>query len=48
MCKGQRVGWEEMRVLDWVYRTQASQPPIQVPAGIIIVSIVVTAFFAVL
>ena len=40
--------WEEMRVLDWVYRTQASQPPILVPAGIIIVSIVVTAFFAVL
>ena len=37
-----------MRVLDWVYRTQASQPPILVPAGIIIVSIVVTAFFAVL
>ena len=40
--------WEEMRVLDWVYRTQASQPPIQEPAAIIFVSIVATAFFAVL
>ena len=37
-----------MRVLDWVYRTQASQPLIQEPAGIIIVSIVVAAFFAVI